>query len=227
MFWRIAQLCKKGFIPPIIQSSVSFQSAAKYTATETIRIVWDSFFGVVKIFKPAFGIALFAFLILVVEYVLNIQLISYFIELFSKQFFEVFFAYIKIVILTLARPEVSAALWIIFLSKLFSSSWFSLFRLFGTEHLRIDLPKRVANCCCLQFRCVACSAFAFISLLPCFTWCMMYLCVHEHLSFVAGPFTPRSPCGIHMQLHFLRAFLFACTRFLVYPTLRWKMHITS
>jgi hypothetical protein len=172
MFWGIAQLCKKGFIPPIIQSSVSFQSAAKYTASETIRIVWDSLIGVLISFVPAFKIALVAFLILLAEYVLNLGLISKIVQLFSEQFFEALFENIRTVFFMLARPEVSAVLWIIILSKLFSSSWVSLFRLFGTEHLRIDIPKRVANCCCLQFRCVACSALAFISLVLGFTWHM-------------------------------------------------------
>lgn len=149
-YLKFSELCRKGFIPPIIQSSVSFQSAAKYMASETIRILWDSFFGVIESLKPALCFIIIVFLILVAQFVLKIPIFNVIARLLAEGFLKKVGETFEL----LTRPEVLSALLILLLSGLFSSSWISPFRLFRTELLRAELPMRVANCCCLQLRCV-------------------------------------------------------------------------
>lgn len=148
-FVIISSLCRRGLVPPGIQSHTNFQFAAKYISSETVRIVWNSVTEVgIQCAAPGVGLLLVAGILLVAEFIMNIRVINFLYNFFGIRFLNSFFSALQL------AAYLAPLICIFGLSNLLSNSWLSPFRLFRTQNLLTDAPKRVASCCCLKFRCV-------------------------------------------------------------------------
>jgi hypothetical protein len=150
-FIIFSTLCRQGLIPPCIQSHTNFQYAAKYMSSETIRIVWNSVAEVAtSCFIPAFAVFFIALILLIVQLFFKIAIFEAIISFFTKRFFNE----LNEALLWLTQPRQLNLISIWCVSSLLSNSWNSPYRLFRAENLLTSVPKRVASCCCLKFRCV-------------------------------------------------------------------------
>lgn len=148
-FVIVSSLCRRGLVPPGIQSHTNFQFAAKYISSETVRIVWNSVTEVaIQCAAPGVVMFLVAGVLFVVEYIYNVPIFNMLYIAFGTRFIESVLAFF------VAAAELAPIIFILGLSNLLSNSWLSPFRLLRTQNLLTDAPKRVASCCCLKFRCV-------------------------------------------------------------------------
>jgi hypothetical protein len=141
---RMSTLCRRGLVPSGIQSSASFQFAAKFMATDAIQIIIGILF---VYFSIAIVVTVTALLLIIVQNLLER------IDSDLDVFFVLKWILGKILSFDfLANLYFWNTILIILLSNLFGSSWLSLFRLFRVQHPLVELPKRVASCCCIRLR---------------------------------------------------------------------------
>lgn len=156
-FVIISSLCRRGLVPPGIQSHTNFQFAAKYMPSETVRIVWNSVTEVaIQCAAPGLVVFLVAGVLFVLEFILNFRIFNFLYSSFVINFLQ------SLLNAFVLAAQLAPLICIFALSHLLSNSWLSPFRLLRTQNLLTDAPKRVANCCCLKFRCVARAAPATI-----------------------------------------------------------------
>ena len=196
-FVRMSKLCRRGLVPPRVQSATSFHFAAKHVSSEALRIMFQSVYLYLRVCWWTLVVVL---LVVIGLYLSNnwpviFGYISWFVKWLVGWFTGRFIRTIKWVV----DPDFLNVCSIVLLSKLFASSWCSLFRFFAVEHPLVELPKRLASCCCLQFRCVSLSTsrvlFNLFLLASRFTSCS-YFHVHTvmrlqylaHVSCIEAPF---------------------------------------
>jgi hypothetical protein len=146
-FVRMSKLCRRGLVPSRLQSASSFHLAVKYVPSEAVRIFFQHLYLHILVWLLTLVIAL---LVVAAIWLQNSSsrlfgiLIKYFVGLFAEPF--------QYILGMLGNLYFQNFCTIVLLSNLFASSWFSLFRVFRIEHPLLELPKRIASCCCLQFR---------------------------------------------------------------------------
>jgi hypothetical protein len=148
-FVRMSKLCRRGEVSSRMQTATSFHFAAKHVSLDSLRIITQSVYlyicvwlwTLVIVLLVGLGLFLSANFPVVGEYYRSffIWLVERFLSIYTILWDRNFLIISSIVLL----------------SDLFASSWFSLFRFFRVENPLIELPKRIASCCCLQFRCDA------------------------------------------------------------------------
>jgi hypothetical protein len=176
-FVRMSKLCRRGLVPPRVQSATSFHFAAKHVSSEALRIMFQSVYLYLRVWLWTLAVVLLVVVALFLQNNWN--------WLFEQmRQFVVWLATRGVIrsIKILLDPVFLNICSIVLLSKLFASSWCSLFRFFAVEHPLVELPKRIASCCCLQFRYVSLSTtsrvlFNVLLLASRFTSCS---CFHVH-----------------------------------------------
>jgi hypothetical protein len=161
-FVRMSKLCRRGLVPSRLQSVTSFHFAAKCVSSEAVRIMYQYLYLYLRVGWWTLVIALLVIAAILLQNISPV-LFNWFARFFIRTFSRGFVNSIEI----LLSPPFWNFCSIVLLSNLFASSWFSLFRFFRVEHPLVQLPKRIASCCCIQFRCVRAASIMLVIFFLC------------------------------------------------------------